>query len=111
MRLRIDTSGIRFRVAGMPLARMESRERQVQKKTRDGLPVWVVKLMAIDGGAGQSGSTEQVWVEVAGPEPVLVLDDLAVVQGLVYTPWVNKKGEMVRAFRADAIGQEARRAA
>lgn len=112
MRLRIDTSGVKFRVAGMPRPRMESRQRQVQKMTKDGRPIWVVRLMAIDSGAGPDGSIEEIWVEVAGSQPVLALDELAAVQGLSFAPWVNQKGEMVRAFRADAIAQEgARRAA
>lgn len=112
MRLRIDTSGVRFRVGGLPRPRMESRARQVQKTTKDGRPIWVVRLTAIDSGAGAAGSTEAIWVEVAGDQPVLTLDELASVQGLVFAPWVNQKGEIVRAFRADAITQEgARRAA
>jgi hypothetical protein len=112
MRLRIDTSGVKFRVAGPARPRMESRQRQVQRTTRDGRPIWVVRLMAIDSGAGQDGSTEAIWVEVAGPQPVLALDELAAVQGLVFAPWINQKGEMVRAFRADSIAQDgARRAA
>jgi hypothetical protein len=40
---------------------------------------------------------------VAGEEPKLTLDELALVQGLVFAPWINKKGEIVRNFRADSI--------
>jgi len=47
--------------------------------------------------------SETIWVEVAGEEPKLTLDDLARVDGLVFAPWVNKKNELVRQFRADAI--------
>ena len=53
MRRRIDTSGIEFRVASMPLARTVSRQDKTQKVTRDGRPVWVVKLTAFDPGWGR----------------------------------------------------------
>ena len=81
MRRRIDTSGIEFRVAAMPLARTVSRQDKTQKVTRDGRPVWVVKLTAFDPGVGPHGSTEQIWVEIAGPEPSLVNNQLATVAG------------------------------
>ena len=103
MRRRIDTSGIEFRVAGMPLPRTVSRENKAQKVTPDGRPVWVVKLTAFDPGVGPHGSTEQIWVEIAGPEPSLVNNQLATVAGLVHAPWVNRKGDMVESFRADSI--------
>jgi len=100
MRLRIDTSEVRFRVAAMPQPRAKSRTDQTQKTTPDGRPVWAVRLTAIDTG---SNSSETIWVEVAGEEPKLTLDELAHVHGLVFAPWLNKKGEIVRNFRADAI--------
>ena len=100
MRLRIDTSNVRFRVAGLAQPRNESRERQVQKTTPDGRPIWTVRLNAIDGPAA---STESIWVEVAGDQPQLALDEIAAVQGLTFSPWVNRKHELVRAFRAEAI--------
>jgi hypothetical protein len=100
MRLRIDISEVKFRVAALPQPRSVSRSDQTQKKTPDGKPIWVVRLSAIDTGAN---STESIWVEVAGDEPRLTLDEIARVDGLVFTPWVNKKNEMVRQFRADAI--------
>ena len=103
MRRRIDTSGIEFRVAAMPLARTVSRQDKTQKVTRDGRPVWVVKLTAFDPGVGPHGSTEQIWVEIAGAEPSLVNNQLATVAGLVHAPWVNKNDEMVEAFRAESI--------
>ena len=53
MRRRIDTSGIEFRVAAMPLARTVSRQDKTQKVTRDGRPVWVVKLTAFDRAWGR----------------------------------------------------------
>ena len=110
MRLRIDTSAIKFRVAGLAKPRDESRESKRQKTTPDGRPIWTVRLNAIDGTAG---STETIWVEVAGPEPQLTLDEIAIVQGLVFSPWVNRKNEIVRSFRADSVALEAatRRAA
>jgi len=103
MRRRMDTGGIEFRVAGMPLPRTVSRQNKAQKVTPDGRPVWVVKLTAFDSGAGPHGSTEVIWVEVAGAEPSLVINQVATVAGLVHAPWVNKQGELVEAFRADSI--------
>jgi hypothetical protein len=104
MRLRIDTSEVKFRVAGMPRPRMESRQSQRQKTTPDGRAIWTVRLTAIDSGAG---STETLWVEIAGDEPRLVLDELATVQGLVFSPWVNRQTkEIMRSFRADSITQD-----
>jgi hypothetical protein len=31
------------------------------------------------------------------------MDEVAAVQGLVFSPWVNRKHELVRSFRADSI--------
>jgi hypothetical protein len=103
MRLRIDTSEVKFRVASMAKPRMESRQSQRQKTTRDGRAIWTVRLTAIDAGAG---STESIWVEIAGDEPRLILDEIATVQGLVFSPWVSQKGEIMRSFRADSVTQD-----
>ena len=100
MRIRIETSENKFRVAALAQPRARSRTDQTQKTTPDGRPVWAVKLTATDTG---SNSVEMIWVEVAGEEPKLTLDELALVQGLVFAPWINKKGEIVRNFRADSI--------
>ena len=108
MRLRIDTSEVRFRVAGT------ARPKQVKgqdARTPDGRPVWVVRLTAIEEGRG---TAETIWVEVAGDEPKLTLDDLAQVSGLTFAPWINRQSKIVRSFRADAVtpdGQTSRRAA
>ncbi len=110
MRLRIDTSEVKFRVAALAAPKQESRENKTQRKTPDGRLVWTVRLTAIETGGNRS---ETIWVEVAGDEPKLTLDELAQVNCLVFSPWVNRKGEMVRSFRADSITTpgEARRAA
>jgi phenolic acid decarboxylase len=100
MRLRIDTSEVKFRIAATAQPRAKSRTDTTQKTTPDGRPVWAVKLTATDTG---SNSSEMIWVEVAGEEPKLTLDELAAVSGLVFAPWINKKGEIVRNFRADSI--------
>jgi hypothetical protein len=91
MRLRIDTNGVKFRVAGMAQPRTESRKNKAQRTLNDGRPVWVVKLTAIDSGAGEFGSTESIWVEFAGPRPELVLDEFATVEGLTYAPYIGGK--------------------
>jgi hypothetical protein len=102
MRLRIDTTQVKFRVAGMPKARPDFRDKSKQATTPDGRPIWSVRLTAIDTGAG---STETIWVEVTGQQPELVLDEVATVAGLVFSPWVSKRGEIMRSFRADEITQ------
>lgn len=94
-------------MAGLARPRMESKDSTVQKRTsvQDGQrPIWTVRLNAFDMAAS---STETIFVEVAGDEPQLVPDELASVEGLIYTPWVNRKGEIVKAFRASAIAMEA----
>jgi hypothetical protein len=109
MRLRIDTSEVKFRIAATAQPRAKSRTDSTQKTTPDGRPIWAVKLTATDTG---SNSAEMIWVEVAGEQPKLTLDELALVQGLVFAPWISKaKGEIVRNFRADSISvlAEARR--
>jgi hypothetical protein len=103
MRLRIDTNGVKFRVDGPVRPRSVSQSDERQRTTPDGRPVWVVRLKAIDKGAGEKGSSEAIWVEVAGDEPLLVLDEIAVVGCLVFDPWVNKQHELVRSFKADSI--------
>ena len=101
MRLRIDTNEVRFRVAASPRPKPESRQNQTQRKTPDGRPIWTVRLTAIDPG---SNTSETIWVEVAGDEPKITLDELAQVSGLTFAPWVDKQThQIVRAFRADTI--------
>lgn len=113
MRRRMDMTGIEFRVGGAPMPRMVSRQNQTQKTTPDKRPIWVVKLNAYDPGVGAGGSTEAIWVEIAGPAPELTVNELATVSGLVHAPWVNKKSELVESFRADSVvmAAGARRAA
>jgi hypothetical protein len=103
MRLRIDTSTVKFRAAGLARPRQVSKDDKTQKKTpvSDGSrPIWTVRLIAIDVAAG---TTEQIFVEVAGDQPQLTVDELATVQGLTYTPWVDRQGKIVRSFRAESI--------
>lgn len=102
MRLRIDTNDIEFRAASAPKPRMESRDSNRQKKTRDGRPVWTVRVTAFDKA---NTSTEMVYVEVAGDEPQIIPNEVISVQGLVFAPWVNRKGEIMRSFRAESVTQ------
>lgn len=99
MRLLIEASGIQFRVAGMPRAKHYKDEDQ-QAATKDGLPIWTVRLDAIDT---ERETKETIWVEVAGDEPKLTFDGFAQVRGLVFAPWVGKDGKIRRAFRADVV--------
>jgi hypothetical protein len=107
MRLRIDTSTVKFRVAGTARPRQVSRNDPTQKTTpaSDGRrPIWTVRLLAIDT---EIGTTEQLFVDVAGEMPQLVVDEIATVANLTYAPWVNKTTrEIMRSFRADSVIQE-----
>jgi hypothetical protein len=102
MRLLIDTSGIRFRVAGTATPRDDYKNTDRQRVTSDGRPVWTVRLTAIDMSTEQTTS-ENIRVEVAGAEPKLNVDELVQVHQLVFTPWVGADGKIRRGFRADAI--------
>jgi hypothetical protein len=103
MRLLVDTSGIQFRVAGMPRAKPDykDKERQATTSEQDGRrPIWSLRLDAIDT---VRETKETIWVEVAGNEPKLTFDGYAVVHALVYVPWVGKDGKIRRAFRAETV--------
>jgi hypothetical protein len=97
MRLKIETSDVRFRAGGSAQHKKRKGEDAV---TPDGRPIWVVRLTAIDD---QRSTSETIWVEVAGDEPRLTIDDLVQVHCLVYAPWVNRDGKIVRTFRAEQI--------
>ncbi len=97
MRLKIETDGVRFRAGGSATHKQRKGQDAV---TPDGRPIWVVRLTAIDDGRSTS---ETIWVEVAGDEPRLTIDDLVQVHDLVYAPWVNRDGKIVRTFRAQQI--------
>lgn len=117
MRLRIDTTGVEFRTAGAAKPKKDWQNKELQAVTPDKRPIWSVRLLAFDSGAGPNGSMEQIWVEVAGDEPQLVPNEVVTVQNLTYAPWVatgKKKPEIVRSFRAESIvmaGNSSRRAA
>jgi hypothetical protein len=100
MRLLIDTSGIQFRVAGMPKERPDFKDKDRQATTRDGQLIWTVRLDAIDT---VRETKETIWVEVAGDEPKLTFDGFALVRGLVFAPWVGRDNKIKRAFRAEAV--------
>jgi hypothetical protein len=100
MRNLIDTNGVQFRVAGAAKARPDFKDKERQATTRDGLPIWTVRLDAIEP---DRETKETIWVEVAGDEPKLTFDGYAEVRGLVFAPWVGRDGKIKRAFRADAV--------
>src|SRR3984885_1113037 len=100
MRLLIDTSGIQFRVAGAAKPRPDFKDKERQATSRDGFPIWQLRLDAIDN---ERETKETIWVEVAGDEPRLTFDGFALVRGLVYAPWVGRDGKIRRSFRADAV--------
>jgi hypothetical protein len=100
MRLLIDTSSIQFRVASAARPRPNFKDKERQAATRDGAPIWTVRLDAIDT---VRETKETIWVEVAGDEPKLTFDGFAQVRGLVFAPWVGRDNKIRRAFRADAV--------
>ncbi len=100
MRLLIETSGVQFRVAGMPKPRPDFKDKDRQATSRDGQPIWTLRLDAIDTNRE---TKETIWVEVAGDEPKLTFDGFAQVRGLVFAPWVGRDGKIRRAFRAEAV--------
>jgi hypothetical protein len=100
MRLLIDTNGIQFRVAGPAKAKPDYKDKDRQATTRDGAPIWTVRLDAIEP---EREARETIWVEVAGDQPRLTFDGYAVVHGLVFAPWVGRDSKIKRAFRAESV--------
>jgi hypothetical protein len=100
MQLLLNTDGLQFRVAGMPKQRPDFKDKDRQATTKDGRPIWTVRLDAIDP---DRETKETIWVEVAGDEPKLTFDGFVQVRGLVFAPWVGRDGKIRRAFRADAV--------
>ena len=100
MRIEIITDGYQFRVAGTAKPRPDFKDKTRQATTRDGVPIWTVRLDAIDA---ERETRETIWVEVAGDEPKLTFEGYAQVHGLVFAPWVGRDGKIKRAFRADAV--------
>ena len=100
MRLLIDTNGVQFRVSGPAKAKADYKDKDRQATTRDGEPVWSLRLDAIEP---DRETKETIWVEVAGEQPKVTFDGYAVVRGLVFAPWVGRDGKIKRAFRADAV--------
>jgi hypothetical protein len=100
MRLLIETSGCQFRVAGMPKPRPDFKDKDRQATTKDGQPIWTLRLDAIDTNRE---TKETIWVEVAGDMPKLTFDGFAQVRGLVFAPWVGRDGKIRRAFRAESV--------
>ena len=87
-------------MAGVARPRPDFKDKDRQATSRDGRPIWTVRLDAIDAGRE---TKETIWVEVAGDEPKLTFDGFAAVRGLVFAPWVGRDNKIRRAFRADAV--------
>jgi hypothetical protein len=106
MRLLINTTGIRFRAGGPAQKKDDYQDKTKQAMTPDGRPIWKVRLTAFDTGS-ERGSSESIWVEVAGDEPKLATDELVQVDGLVFAPWISgpqrKDHKIVRNFKADTV--------
>jgi hypothetical protein len=107
MRLLIDTKDIKFRVKGVqerPDFRDKDSKNKRQATTQDGRLIWTVRLDAVDD---KRETSETIFVEVAGDEPKLTFDSFAVVNELVYAPWVGRDGKIKRAFRAESVSSAA----
>jgi hypothetical protein len=106
MRLLINTTGIRFRAGGPARRKDDYKDKSKQAMMPDGRPIWLVRLTAFDT-VSERGSSESIWVEVAGDEPKLASDELVQVDGLVFAPWISgpqrKEHRIVRNFWADAV--------
>jgi hypothetical protein len=100
MQLLIETSSIQFRVAGAVKPRPDFKDKERQATSRDGQPIWTVRLDAIDA---ERQTKETIWVEVAGDEPKLTFDGFAQVHRLVFAPWVGRDNKIRRSFRADTV--------
>jgi hypothetical protein len=100
MRNLINTSGVQFRVSGPVRPKSDFKDKDRQATTRDGLPIWTVRLDAVEP---ERETKETIWVEVAGDEPKLTFDGYAEVRDLVFAPWVGRDGKIKRAFRAEAV--------
>ena len=106
MLLEIKTDGVRFRAGGPATPKSDYRDKTKQAMTPDGRPIWLVRLTAFDMNA-EHGSSESIWVEVAGDKPELTSDELVQITRLVFAPWISgpakKEHKIVRNFRADAV--------
>jgi hypothetical protein len=100
MRLLINTDSVQFRVSGAAKPKPDYKDKERQATTRDGEPVWSLRLDAIEP---ERETKESIWVEVAGEQPRLTFDGYALVRGLVFAPWVGRDGKIRRAFRADSV--------
>ena len=104
MRLEIKTEGVRFRAGGPAKQKNDYQDKSKQAMTPDGRPIWLLRLTAFDTNTAQ-GSSESVWVEVAGDKPELATDELVQITGLVFAPYISgparKEHRIVRSFRAD----------
>jgi hypothetical protein len=106
MRIELKTDGVRFRAGGPAKPKQDYKDKTKQAVTPDGRPIWVLRLTAFDTRTEQ-GSSETIWVEVAGDEPKLTPDELVEITGLVFAPWISgparKDHKIVRNFRADSV--------
>lgn len=106
MRLLIETTGVRFRAGGPARQKNDYQDKSKQAMTPDGRPIWLLRLTAFDTNTVE-GSSESVWVEVAGDKPELTSDELVQIDGLVFAPWISgparKDHKIVRNFRADSV--------
>ena len=106
MHLEIKTDGVKFRAGGPARPKTDYRDKTKQATTQDGRPIWLLRLTAFDMST-EHGSSESIWVEVAGDEPKLTADELVQIDGLVFAPWISgparKDHKIVRNFRADAV--------
>ena len=106
MRLRIDASGVQFRAGGPAKPKQDYRDKTKQADDAGRAPDLGRAADRFDTST-EHGSSESIWVEVAGDEPKLTADELVQIDGLVFAPWISgparKDHKIVRNFRADAV--------
>ena len=64
MRLKIEIDGTLFRVAGPVRPKQDYKDKERQATTRDGEPIWTVRLDAIEP---EREARETIWVDVVIP--------------------------------------------
>jgi len=62
MRLLIDTNGIQFRVASPAKAKPDYKDKDRQATTRDGAPIWTVRLDAIEPSVRHAKPSGSRWL-------------------------------------------------
>ncbi|MGH3712834.1 MAG: hypothetical protein ACRDT4_05150 [Micromonosporaceae bacterium] len=94
-RLYLDTSKVTFMVTKPASEKSDGSGNQ--KRTKDGVPMWTVELLAQQEEGGVV-----INLSVAGEKPSVKSGQVVALEGLEVIPW-NQNGRHGNAFRATAI--------